>query len=543
MKRFYRDKLGADQWFTALIFAVALILCVIPLFTPAEADEVTYPKDYTHRPLLEFFTSLSCAPCMDNAHPAVHEVLDDADDIDGEPFEMVVFHQNIPGNDELTTTESTERYAHYKDDLREGVPNMIFDGGYNELYPNDAAEIWGEIDASGGRDVAQATLWVRFEIAEGSLEYELKANNVGTSSISGSLYLFVIENGVWAYSSHLDKNVSSDHVFRGYAMEDERQTIDANGWFNTSDSWKIDQDATVPINPDNISVVAALFDTSDHDVRPPPNGEYVNLLTFRCIQSATPESTEHDGGFPETPSKITFTSLAHSPEKPTPTDTVTITSAIQSEYDLVSVSLHYSVDDSSYDIDMTSSSGTDYSVEIGPFSHGEEIEYEVAAEDEMGVIIYSEELSFMVEEEPGDDDDDDDEPDGSLKISDVVVNPEEPDAGSTIRISAVIASDHDISKVTVYYRIEGESAESKSMSKRSGGRYEASLGKYEEGITLYYNITASDDGGNHETTKEYSVSIPISDEPEVDEETPGFIFPELFIVVLGTVLLFMWKRR
>ena len=542
MKRFYSDRLGADQWFIALILAVGLILCVLPLFSPARADEVTYPKDYTHRPLLEFFTSLSCAPCMDNAHPAVHEVLDDADDIDGEPFEMVVFHQNIPGSDDLTTAESTERYAHYKDDVREGVPNMIFDGGYNELNPNDPADIWGEIDASGGRDVKKATLWVKYEIVDDTLHYSIKVNNVGTSSISGSLYLFVIENGVWAYSSHLDKNVSSDHVFRGYAMEDERQTIDANGWFNTSDSWEIDQDATVPINPDNLSVVAALFDTSDHDVRPPPNGNYVNLLTFRSIQSATPETTEYDGGFPETPSKITFTSLAHNPDKPTPSDTVTITAAIQSEYDLVSVSLKYCVDDSCYDTDMTLS-GTDYSADIGPFSDGEEISYEVAAEDEMGVIIYSEELSFMVKEEPGDDDDDDDEPDGSLKISDVSVEPEEPDAGSSIKVSAVIKSDHDISKVTVYYWTEGEDARSKSMLKRGGGRYDATLGRFEEGITLYYNITASDDGGNRETTKEYSVSIPISDEPEVDEETPGFILLELFVVVLGAVLLFIWKRR
>jgi len=479
---------------------------------------------------------------MDNAHPAVHQVLDEADDIDGEPFEMVVFHQNIPGSDDLTTTESTERYAHYKDDIREGVPNMLFDGGYNELYPNDAAEIWGEIDASGGRDVALATLWVRFEFVEDSVKYELKANNVGTSSISGSVYLFVIENGVWAYSSHLDKNVSSDHVFRGYAMEDKRQTIEENGWFNTSGSWEIDQDATVPINPDNLSVVAALFDTSDHDVRPPPNGEYVNLLTFRCIQSATPETTEYDGGFPETPSKITFSSLTHSPEKPTPSDSVTVTAAIQSEYDLVSVSLHYSVDGSSSDIDMTLS-GTDYTADIGPFSDGEEIKYEVAAEDGMGVIIYSEELSFMVEEEPGDDDDDDDEPDGSLKISDVSVVPEEPDAGSSIKVSAVIESDHDISKVTVHYWIEGESPESRSMSKKSGGRYEATLGRFEEGSTLYYNITASDEDGNRRSTNEYTVSIQVEAEPEPAEETPGFLFAELFIVIMGIVLLLVWKRR
>jgi len=482
---------------------------------------------------------------MDNAHPAVHQVLDDADDIDGEPFEMVVFHQNFPGDDDLATEECTARFNYYKDDpLTEGVPNMIFDGGYNELYPDDAAEMWGEIDASGGRDVKMATLWVRCEMNGGSLDYELKANNVGTSSISGSLYLFVIENGVWSYSSHLDKNVSSDHVFRGYALEDERQTIDENDWFNSSGSWHIDENATVPINPDNISVVAALFDTSDHDVRPPPNGNYVNLLTFRCIQSATPETTEHDGGFPETPSKITFASLTHSPEKPTPSDTVTVTAAIQSEYDLVSVSLHYSVDGSSSDIDMTSS-GTDYTADIGPFSHGEEIKYEVAAEDEMGVIIYSEENSFTVEEEPGDDDDDDDddEPDGSLKISDISVEPEEPDAGSSIRVSAVIESDHDISKVTVYYWTEGEDARSKSMSKRGGGKYDATLGRFEEGSTLYYNITASDEDGNHKSTKEYTISIQVGAEPEPAEETPGFLFVELFMVILGAALLFAWKRR
>ena len=536
-----------------IVLAAILLGSILLSWMPSGAEEVTYPKDYTHRPMLELFTSLSCAPCMNNAHPAIEEVMNEAENTSGVPFNMVAFHLNNPGSDDLTTPESTARHSYYKDDIVEGVPNMIFDGGYNEQIPSDSVEIQENIDASGGREVKKATLWVRFEIVEDKLEFDVKVNNVDTSNIRGNLYVFIVENEVEAYSSVLDENVSSDHVFRGYPEEWGGGTsvnIGAGGWHNQTGLWQIDTQATIPINPDKLSVVAALYDVTDLSVRTPPDNDFKGL-TPRCIQSATPETTEYDGGFPVDPSKITFTSITHAPEEPTPSDLVTITTAIQSTYPLVSVSLAYCVDETCYAPFEMSQSVENYTAEIGPFSDGEEVKYNITAEDDQGVVISSRTKDFKVEEKPGDDDDDDndddddDDPDGSLKISGVGPKPEGPYQGDEIRIFATIASDHDIIDMKVNFWTDGTSPASEDMRK-SGTEYYATIGSFNDGTVVYYNVTATDENGNHVSTEEQSIEIGAKgddDDGKGGDDSPGFGVLATLAVLAGISIILLMRRK
>ncbi|MDP6442077.1 MAG: hypothetical protein QF482_05720, partial [Candidatus Poseidoniia archaeon] len=52
-----------SQWKSFLV--VALFLVGSGLSGEVDAEESrTYPNDWTHRPIMEYFTGLSCPPCM-----------------------------------------------------------------------------------------------------------------------------------------------------------------------------------------------------------------------------------------------------------------------------------------------------------------------------------------------------------------------------------------------------------------------------------------------------------------------------------------------
>jgi hypothetical protein len=547
--------------------AVFLLGSSLVLWTPENEGEVTYPEEYTHRPLLEWFTGLGCPPCINGAHPAMEDVMEEHDNISGEPFHMVVFHNNLSGSqrDDLTTEKSLDRFDYYKDDLTgEGIPNMIFDGGFNELNPQDPEAIWEEINAAGERSVKKATLWVRFELRGDRLKFYVKANNIDNSQIQGSLYVFIIENDVLAYSSVADDNITSELVFRDYGIEGRSIGIDVGGWFNTSEEWIIDLNATVPINPEKLSVVAAIYDRADlASAKLPPSldpSNHYKKPTPRCIQSATPESTEHDGGFPLDPSMITFNSISHTPLEPTPDDEVTVSATIVSTYPLVSATLDYSVGETDYPLFEMTKSGDNYTAMIGPFNAGDNVVYKLSAEDEKGVAVASSDKTFEVKEKPADDDDDDDddddisdddngdddddEPDGSLAISNVRMDPEVPYQGADVRIYATVESDHKIDSVEVSYWEEGDNPSFKDMRK-SGGEYYATLGRFDDGVKLFYQITATDDSGNEETGEELSISIGSEggDTEPVDEDTPGFGIMEVLVVLVVLVIAMVYMRR
>ena len=82
-------------------------------------EVVTYappPEGYIHRPLIEFFTGLSCPSCMgsgpndESPEKVVHETWLEGEEEPSAPFSTIVFHElNGGGVDDLNNDEATAR--------------------------------------------------------------------------------------------------------------------------------------------------------------------------------------------------------------------------------------------------------------------------------------------------------------------------------------------------------------------------------------------------------------------------------------------------
>jgi cytochrome c-type biogenesis protein len=120
---------------------------------------------------------------------------------------------------------------------------------------------------------------------------------IGAPQLQGSLYVFMVEDGVDAYSKVYDHNVTNDAVFRGYAVEDESFSLrNGNSW-EFSANWPIPEyngENEVPIKPQNVYAVAAVYDTQDTTSAPSTTDGNMKAGSPRCLQSATSDSTAYD---------------------------------------------------------------------------------------------------------------------------------------------------------------------------------------------------------------------------------------------------------
>ena len=144
------------------ILLLALLLMAAPAVTTATPDTVAtvsadreYPNGWTHRPLVELFTSLSCVFCMSYADPAMDKVLHDIEGDPAVPYHVIYFHQpnGGAGDDPFHTEDSNARMRdHYG---QTGTPNVQFDGNFryegggSESNYNDYK---AELEDSGPRD-------------------------------------------------------------------------------------------------------------------------------------------------------------------------------------------------------------------------------------------------------------------------------------------------------------------------------------------------------------------------------------------------------
>ena len=99
-----------------LAIAVCFIFVISSISIPtgannAEPDE--YPNGWTHRPLMEQFTSLGCPPCM-GIDPDVAKLWKEFREDPSHPVTFVSFHQiNGGSDDEFASQEAKDRYNHY----------------------------------------------------------------------------------------------------------------------------------------------------------------------------------------------------------------------------------------------------------------------------------------------------------------------------------------------------------------------------------------------------------------------------------------------
>ncbi|UCE37828.1 MAG: sulfite exporter TauE/SafE family protein [Thermoplasmata archaeon] len=280
------------------------------------------PEGYIHRPIIEFFTGLSCSYCMEGPHQDLDKLWEENVDKPEEPFTFVVFHQLNGGQvDDLATDESRERMRHYQPQIS-STPDAEFDGGYIRLGGLDASDpvthdnAHTAVEDCKTRYERQFDPWNPRQMLRNEFKFvDLYVKQVFTGEgyavsvqvhyrgmdtilfsdpLQGSLYVFMIEDNVTAYSTVLDENISNHNVFRGYAIEDEQFTLSEDEWYETIVEWEIPTDAKVPIKPGDLTAVAAVYDLDDTDSQNENQGNNVNVP--RCIQSATPKSTAFDLG-------------------------------------------------------------------------------------------------------------------------------------------------------------------------------------------------------------------------------------------------------
>jgi len=300
----------------------------------------TYPNDWTHRPFGELFTSLSCVYCMSYADPAMEEVIHDGEMDESNPFNVVVFHQTNggAGDDPFHTQDSRSRMRdHYG---QTGTPNAQFDGNYRYVggggesnyqdYTTALSES-GQREGEGNDEpfkIVDLDIYSEFIGSEsegeaGQFKLSVDVTYFGQTGgddgvptepddilgespdLNGELIVFMVEDGVPAYSSQLDEIWNNRMVFREYGIESEVFTLAQDESATFSAVWKVpttqidgdgvEGDIKIPINPGRIIPVAVVFDTDDTDSGndQDSNGDDT-YPTPRSIQSATPQSTKYD---------------------------------------------------------------------------------------------------------------------------------------------------------------------------------------------------------------------------------------------------------
>ncbi len=329
----------------SLLAVILVLLLILPVLAgpsgggipmdegrlPGEYPQVI-PSDFRgHRPVLEFFTGLSCTSCMGGPHPDTEEMYSEMRDEDSVPWTYVVFHElNGGGEDGLATDESRDRMRYYQPGVS-GTPSIEVDGGWHTLggfYGVDSiskANNQAALDDAADRynpsfdprhplnlvrnDFKFVNLEVSQHLEDRDWVVMITVSYLGMDRIflqedlQGSLYVFMVEDDVTAWSTVEDAMVLNHNVFRGYALQGMEFTMSAGDEQTFAGVWPIPEivvdpneeypeGTPVPIKTMDITAVAAVYDTGDTSSGNGVNGN-PNPVP-RCIQSATPRSTAYD---------------------------------------------------------------------------------------------------------------------------------------------------------------------------------------------------------------------------------------------------------
>ena len=306
------------------VLAGLIIIFSSQIVDAAEGELDEYPNGWTHRPIMEQFTSLGCSPCMgieDDVAKLWKEFREDP----AQPVTFIAFHQTNGGysDDEFVSQESKDRYSHY---AVQGTPDAQFDGGYiEELGGGDGIydTYKDHYFESGERDVKPTELRVWQEFREDKFIFTVNLTYLGEGEIStpfnpdtldSSVYLFVVEDDIMAWSSEEGKEVMAHNVFRETALHNKQVQLQPAETWTEEIEWIIpdtiiypsghedregneqegEHPIPTPINPAKVSVVAVVYDNDD-DSRTTSAGKTGNGAdTPRAINSATPSSTSYD---------------------------------------------------------------------------------------------------------------------------------------------------------------------------------------------------------------------------------------------------------
>ncbi len=310
-----------------VVLFVALMFFTTAVSTAGAAD---HPNGWTHRPVLEHFTGLSCPPCMNGAHPDSAKLWQEEGYSEGYPWNYVEFHElNGGGEDDLMTDESRERMRYYQPGVA-GTPSLEADGGYVQLGGSHGSTADASYDDmkqamidSGERDsmkkidlkVTSMYNGVEFVI---SVDIEYIQNDeawfptpedpLPDDTLNGQLQVFMVEDNVVAWSTYKEEFVTNHNVFREYAIQDyELPAMQPGDTYNHIAAWTVPdtivKDGTeipipVPINPLNVWPIAVVYDLDDTSSGRGDGSENNDGGdgdgTYRALNSATPHATAYD---------------------------------------------------------------------------------------------------------------------------------------------------------------------------------------------------------------------------------------------------------
>ena len=307
-----------------LTLLFGLLLTLPSVVAPVAEPQETVPAGWTHRPVMEHFTSLGCPPCM-SIDPDVGRLWTDYRDEPDVPWTYVSFHQRngAYADDEFASKEAKQRYEHY---VVQGTPDAQFDGGYIEELGGGDGTYETYLDHytdSGEREVKPTELRVWQEFREDRFVFRVNLTYLGDGGLHDpfidpdelepAVYLFVVEDDIMAWSSEEGKEVMQHNTHRETALHDERPgTMQPGEEWSTEVEWVIpdiidyvdgheDRDGNpqegphpipTPINPAKIEVVAVVYDLNDNSRHSSKTSNAAD--TPRAINSATPRSTAYD---------------------------------------------------------------------------------------------------------------------------------------------------------------------------------------------------------------------------------------------------------
>ena len=99
----------------SVLVCFLFVISSIPVSSESSNPEPDdYPNGWTHRPIMEQFTSLGCSPCM-GIDPDVAKLWKEFREDPSEPVTFISFHQTNGGSsdDEFVSQESKDRYNYY----------------------------------------------------------------------------------------------------------------------------------------------------------------------------------------------------------------------------------------------------------------------------------------------------------------------------------------------------------------------------------------------------------------------------------------------
>ena len=226
---------------SVLVLAISFILLASPILVAGEANPETMESSedtrelsngWTHRPLVEHFTGLSCPPCMNGAHPDLTRLWEEEGYSAEQTWNYIEWHELNGGNeDDLATQDTYDRMKFYQPGSS-GTPTADTDGGYVESGGHQAtsscnyADVKQALEDSGSRDdsemkMVDIEIYNSFNAQTNTFSIDVKATYLSSTGsimedprLNGRLFIFMLEDNVTAWSKTLDEFALCHNVFR-----------------------------------------------------------------------------------------------------------------------------------------------------------------------------------------------------------------------------------------------------------------------------------------------------------------------------------------